>query len=300
MGTEDPAAVADVLAKRRDLLAALRDGPARKRALVERLDIPRTTLDRGVRELTDAGLVERVDGGLRATGVGREALAAHDEYHGRLDGVLRARPLFEPLDPDAPLDRRFLAGAEISRPDPSAPDRVVDRLFESVRDAGTVRGIAPVALAGHLETFDRAATAGGAVPELVVTPDVFDHLVEVRGRRLRESVAAGDTAVYRARVDVPFGVWIAEGGAEDGGAADGGDGAGGSDRAGGGDGTDAEAGVVVYTETGVGGVAVNDTARAVSWARERYAEARRGAERITADAVDEHLGGDRGDGGAGE
>jgi len=268
MESGETAAVADALAKRRDLLAALCEGPTRKPALVETLGLPRTTLDRGVRELVDAGLAERADGGVRATGLGREALAARDEYRDRLDGLVRAAALFEPLPTETSLDRRFLAGAEVSRPEPSAPDRVVARLLESVRNADEVRGVAPVALAGHLEPFDRAATAGGTVPELVVTPDVLDHLVEVRGERFRESLRDGDLAFYRAAVDVPFGVWIADG-----------------------DDESAEAGVVVYTDTGVGGVAVNGRPEAVSWARERYGAAREEAEPVTADRVARRLDG---------
>ncbi|MFC7135450.1 hypothetical protein ACFQRB_15980 [Halobaculum litoreum] len=63
MTAGDATEIAGTLAKRRDVLAALFEGPVRKRTLVEELGVPRTTLDRGVRELVDHGLAERVDGG---------------------------------------------------------------------------------------------------------------------------------------------------------------------------------------------------------------------------------------------
>ncbi|MFC6794694.1 hypothetical protein ACFQFH_10570 [Halobaculum halobium] len=43
--------------------------------------------------------------------------------------------------------------------------------------------------------------------------------------------------------------------------------------------------MVVYTDTGVGGVAVNDDPTAVAWARERFDRARADAERVTPEAV---------------
>jgi len=266
MTSGDPAEIPRVLAKRRDVLAALCDGPVRKRRLVDELDVPRTTLDRGVRELVDAGLAERVDGGVRATAVGERALSERDRYRARLDGLRRGEPLFEALPDDTELDARFLAGASVSRPDPSLPDGVVERLFESVHTADEVYGVAPAALSGHIDTFDAEATAGGAVPEMVVTPAVLDHLVEHRPEQFAADLREGVVEFFRAPVAVEFGVWIAE-------HADGED----------------EAGIVVYTDTGVGGVAVNDDRRGVNWAREQFDRARSGAERVTPETVlDEH------------
>ncbi|SHG79073.1 helix-turn-helix transcriptional regulator [Halobaculum gomorrense] len=267
MTTGDATEIAGVIAKRRDILAALRDGPVRKRTLVDELGVPRTTLDRSVRELSDAGLAERADGGVRATTLGRNALDAHDRYRARLDGLARGEPLFDALPEETPLDGRFLAGASISEPDPNVPDGVVDRLFESVRNAEAVYGVAPAALTGHLDTFDDEATAGGAVPRMVVTPAVLDHLIDRRGERLAADLREGAFEFFCAPLEITFGLWVA---AHD-------------------DGDD-EAGIVVYTDTGVGGVAVNDAAEAVAWARERFERAREDAERITPEAVCERRG----------
>jgi len=262
MTAADAAEVASVLAKRRDVLAALCDGPVRKRRLVDELGVPRTTLDRGVRELVDAGLAERVDGGVRATAVGTRALSERDRYRARLDGLERGEPLFEALPDDTELDAQFLAGASVCRPDPSLPDGVVERLFESVRAADEVYGVAPAALSGHLDTFDAEATAGGAVPKMVVTPAVLEHLIEHRPERFAADLREGAVEFLCAPVEIAFGVWIA---AHD-------------DR-------DDEAGIVAYTDTGVGGVAVNDDPGAVDWARERFDRARSNAEPVTPETV---------------
>ncbi|UIO99421.1 hypothetical protein Hbl1158_12945 [Halobaculum sp. CBA1158] len=264
MTTGDAAEMASVLAKRRELLATLCDGPVEKRVLVDELGVPRTTLDRGVRELVDAGLARRADGGVRATAVGARALAERDRYRERLDGLERGAPLFEALPDDTALDARFLAGASVSRPDPSLPDGVVERLLESVRAADGVTGVAPAALSGHLDTFDAAATTGDAVPELVVTPTVLDHLIDRRPERLVADLREGAFEFRCGPVDVEFGLWVGEH----------------DDR-------DDEAGVVVYSDTGVAGVAVNDDPRAVSWARERVERARERADPVTVETVRE-------------
>ncbi|WP_277555180.1 helix-turn-helix transcriptional regulator [Halobaculum limi] len=267
MTTGDAATLADVLAKRRDVLAAVCDGPLDKRTLVDRLDVPRTTLDRGVRELVDAGLADTVDGGVVATAVGRTVLDEHDGYRRRLAGIAAAEPLFESLPEDTPLDGRFLAGATVATPEPTVPDGVIERLFESVASARRVRGVAPVALSGHVDTFDAEATAGDAPPELVVSPDVLDHLIETRYDRVLELVEAEAMEYYYGPTSVCFGVWVAEH----------------DDRA-------DEAGLVVYTDTGVGGVAVNDTHEAVAWANECIDETRATATKLTAEEVRERRG----------
>ncbi|MFC7137525.1 hypothetical protein ACFQRB_15985 [Halobaculum litoreum] len=148
------------------------------------------------------------------------------------------------------------------------PDGVVERLFDSVRNAASVRGLAPVALAGHVETFDAEATTRGAVPEMVLTPAVFDHLVESRPDRLREQIREGEFEFLVGPIEGRFGLWIAEH----------------EDRP-------DEAGLLVYTDTGVGGVAINDTQTAVAWARSRYEAARETAEPVTLDRVDERAAG---------
>lgn len=264
MTAGDESETAGVLAKRREVLAALVEGPVRKRVLVEELDVPRTTLDRAVRELVDEGLAERVDGGFRATVVGAKALESHDRYHAELAGLREAQPLFESLPPETAVDGRFLAGASVSRPDPSMPDGVVERLFESVRNAARVRGIAPVALSGHVDTFDAEATAGGAVPEMVLTPAVFDHMIRTRHERLVEQIREGNFEFYCGPVESRFGLWIVDH-----------------------ENRSSEAGVLAYTDTGVGGVAINDTPEAVAWARGRYERARELADPVTLDAIAE-------------
>lgn len=266
MSSPDANEVASVLAKRRECLRAVTGGPVRKRDLVDSLDIPRTTLDRAVRELTEVGLVECASGGIRATGFGREALAAADSYREALGGLADGSCLLDALPASTPLGAAFLRGASVSRATPPAPDRVVDGLFDSVSGADSVRGVAPAVLSGHMESFQEHASSGGAVPELLVTPAVLDQIVAVREEALVETLRNGEVDLRSGPVPFRFGLWLVD---------------------------DAEAGVVVYTDTGVRGVAVNDTEEALTWAREQYDRVAEQAEVVTARDVADTLGGDQ-------
>lgn len=206
MSSPDATEVASVLAKRRECLRAVTGGPVRKRDLVDSLDIPRTTLDRAVRELAEVELVECASGGVRATGFGREALAAADGYRETLDGLADASCLLDVLPAATPLGAAFLRGASVSRATPPTPDRVVTDLFDSVADADSVRGVAPAALTGHMESFQEHASSGGAVPELLVTPAVLDQIVAVRGRAVVESLHDGEIDLRSGPVPFRFGL----------------------------------------------------------------------------------------------
>ncbi|WP_435124599.1 helix-turn-helix transcriptional regulator [Halobaculum sp. D14] len=265
MNGADTETVADVLAKRRDCLDALADGPVEKRDLVDRLDTPRTTLDRAVGELTDVGLAEAANGGYRATTFGREALAVHDDYRSRLGGLTDAAELLDALPADTALCADFLDGADVHLSCPDAPDGVVDVLLDSVSDDARIRGVAPVALTGHVESFGDAAGGGAEPPELVVTPGVLDHLVETLGDGVKQSVRDGEMRLRCGRVPARFGLWLTG---------------------------DDQAGVVVYTDTGVRGVALNDDEDAVEWARDRFARVRDRSAPVTPAVVDDVAAGD--------
>ncbi len=262
MSDPEVANVANIVTKRERTLRILTDGPRRKTGLVESLDQSRSTLDRAIRELEEAGLVEPVNGGYRATSFGRNALETYLTYQERLDGLCEGASLLEPLPPDTPLGPAFLTHADVSMADPSAPDRVIEQVFDSVDAAEGLRGLAPATLTGHLETFHQHATRGGCHPEIVVTESVFDHLLRVRGERLEQSIRNGEVRLMKGPVPLRFGLWIVD---------------------------DTEAGIIVYTETGIKGVAVNDTDAALEWTNEVYDRVSSKATPVTADEISSAL-----------
>jgi predicted transcriptional regulator len=258
MGGTDRGEVENVLAKRGETLRALLERPRSKRDMVDDLGTPRSTLDRAVRELETTGLVEYRDGAYHPTLFGRAALETHEWYRQSLEDLATAADVVAPLPPDSPLDRTFLTGAEVVASAPHLPDEVVSRLLESVGEADRVRGVAPVGMDGHLDAFrDATATRAGGL-ELVLTPELFDHIARTRPQETLEAVESGRARFFRADIPFRFGLWVAD---------------------------DREAGVVVYTDTGIRGVLVNDDGDAVEWALELYERVKGGAEPIRPDHV---------------
>jgi predicted transcriptional regulator len=238
--------VADVLAKRHDVLRALVEEPRPKRDLVEALDVPRSTLDRAVRELERVGLVECSGGTPEPTAFGRRACRTRTSYLSELRGLRRGADVISSLPADSPVDETVLRGADVARPSEATPDSAVGALLRSVRGADSrVRGVAPAALTGHASAFVERATEGDTELELLLSEEVLDAVR--RSDRIEEVGGRSDVAVQRGPIPVSFGLWLVD---------------------------DSEVGVVVYTDSGVGGVIVNDTERAVAWGEDLYSRVR--------------------------
>ncbi|MDS0299484.1 hypothetical protein NDI76_12100 [Halogeometricum sp. S1BR25-6] len=248
-----------MVTNREPILRALVRGPLNKPELTEAVDSSRSTVDRAIRELVDAGLVGRADGRYEATLAGRSALDAVEAFHDRMHGVESAAGVLSHLGPDEPINPDFLAGADVHVATPEMPDGVVERLFDSVEAATHLRGIAPVALSGHLNGFYEAARSNDARVEMLIDADVLDSLVATASTRetLLAQLRKERVTILRGEVPFSFGLWL----------------------------TEAEAGVVVYSDTGVRGVIINDDAEACAWAETIFETLSAEAQRLTASGI---------------
>lgn len=150
----------DVLAKRSVLLERIGDGITDKRALEDELGCSRSTLNRGIRELEEAGLLARPSADLELTLAGEVAVEAFSELW---EPLVAAVPLLEHLTDDAQFDVDLLRGAtvvESAMPDPDAP---VNALATYLDDADHVRATVPTtswpfarAFADHVDGLEAA------------------------------------------------------------------------------------------------------------------------------------------------
>jgi len=99
-----------VLTKRSGILGRLCEGSAHKRDLVDELDQSRRTIHRAINELEELELVERGNEGFVATVAGRLALDELGAFRGRLDDVVAAREVLDPVPLDAPIETDAVAG----------------------------------------------------------------------------------------------------------------------------------------------------------------------------------------------
>lgn len=242
------------LLRRHEVLCAVCDGTGDKRCLVERLDMPRSTLDDVMRELSEAGLVRYTGGAWRPTTVGECACEVHGEYLERTAGLTAAATVLEPI-PDCDISGAMLDGCHVLEPDAVLPDRNVTAFTERVRSADRLQGLVPQALAGHVPSIhDEMVGESSMTTELVFDPAVYDELTGLYDDRFREAVEHDRITLYRRPLATDYGLWIAD---ED------------------------HVGIVVYAGGGARGLIINDTDAAVDWATEKYRRIRDQANEIS-------------------
>jgi len=248
-----------LLLRRRAVLRAVVDGVGDKRDIVERLDIPRSTLDDVMRELAEAGLVSYDDGCWRPTSVGRAAQAIHADYTDRVSGVADAASVLGAV-PDIDIGQAMLDGCTVHEPDDILPDRAVTAFTEQVRVADELHGLVPQALTGHVPSIHEEVISDQSMEvELVFEPAVFDQLVDIYTAEMTRALETDRIGFYRTPLAHPYGLWITD---------------------------EAHAGVIIYGDGGIRGIIVNDTDAAVDWATERYRRASAEAEPITLASVE--------------
>jgi len=213
MGTDANEAV-DLVGRRLGVLTALMDGAKGVTELAEVTDSSRSTANRAVRELEEAGLVERADGGYAVTLAGRLLTERYLRFREEeAAGVLAAEPVLTHLPPDCPVDTAVLAGCRVETATETAPYRPRERLLSATRDADRVRVALP-ALGDprYLRSWHELVVAGGEV-ELLVTEALRADLDDGFPRLLPAMVATGR---FTVRVgDVPdLGLALVENGGE--------------------------------------------------------------------------------------
>lgn len=146
----------------------LLDGPSYKRDLVASVDRSRSTVDRAVRELEAAGLVERADGGYVATVAGQLAAEEYRTATDSLATVEAAVAALEPLPYDARLSGELLADAtvELAGRDADA-SALADRFLDHLASADS----AQVVVAGSASEAFTAEVVAAAGSTALLPPD---------------------------------------------------------------------------------------------------------------------------------
>lgn len=167
----------DLLGRRAELLAHLRDTPSDKRELVADLDVPRSTLDRALRELETADLVGYEDGVYRLTAMGRRLTAEFMQFRERLERAVELEPALRWTTPEQfDLDLRWLADAEVWTPDPNDPWTMINRYVSALEAADRICGAVPLVNLRAVETVHERAVVGGATVDIVLDSGVVDRL----------------------------------------------------------------------------------------------------------------------------
>ncbi len=245
MAAPDLADFLEVMQRRGYLLAELRDGEMTKPELEGALDVSRSTIDRGVRELESKMLIERGQEGYRQTLPGKLALREYAAFTRRIAGLYSGTDLLATMPREASFDLAMLKGARIVESERSYPHRPVETLYERIGSATTVREFTPAVHPRQVATYGNLVDDGAEV-ELVLTETVVERLLSSYAEEFESTMANGGLTVLEAPADLQYGLTVAR--TDDG----------------------PLAAVMVYTDAGVRGCIVNDDEAAVEWARTRY------------------------------
>ena len=238
----EPSEMMDVVVRRSDFLTELVDGPIHKPALQSELDVSRSTVYKAVRELEELELVERADGGYRASLAGRLLFEQYRQFRAATETVAGPAALVSVLPPDCPLSVDFLDGAEAVYAQPHAPYYPVRALEDFVDRPAHLRGASPVVLPEFVELHREQVVSGGRRSEMILSEPLIERLVSDYPDAFLETVSTDRLAVRETGRRLPFGLLIA-------------------------DEPVARVAVLVYDSRGdLRGLLMNDTERARDWA----------------------------------
>ena len=199
--------VVDTVASRRPLLEVLRGEPKDKRVLVDELEMSRSTVDRGVRELNTLGLVEYSDNGFVVTPIGELAveglseLASTIELGQQMETFLQWVPM-EEFD----LDVRLLADAEILVAEPGNPYAMINSHVQLIKTMDNCRAFLPFTGLHAHEAAHQQVVEHNASGEIVGEPDIIDvHMSNPKYAELAEEiVATGRFEYFEYPEELPY------------------------------------------------------------------------------------------------
>ena len=189
-----------LLVRRGELLARVVADPTAKSRLAETLDLSRSTVDRAVRELETAGLVEDRDGAVRATVRGRLLVVRYDRFAERAAAVREADQILDQLSNDL-LSPDLLAVLEDATvyPPGSDPAGSFERLETALEHADDLRAVVGPATRRYcLDSIRERVIEGGMTAELVCDPAFLEGAVTAGREALVSLLDEGGCTLLRS------------------------------------------------------------------------------------------------------
>lgn len=244
--TNDPATeLLGLLAQRGEYLEAIADGAGGKHELAARFDVSRSTVDRAVRELSDAGLLERSHGEVSLTLSGRLVLAAFRQFRSEVRGLAEAADVLAELADDVPLDVSLFADATVVSAAPHTPQKPIGELEDVIANATQVRTLANSVLPDLVSLYRDRIADGELTADVVVSPDVLDVLVAEHHGDVNDAVSTDRMTLSLAPGSLPYGLVLASL-------------------------PDQDVVVVICGRETITGIVVNDDPSALDWAESRF------------------------------
>lgn len=164
------------LSRRTQLIERIREGVVDKRALTERLDVSRATIDRAVRELESAGVIERTGEGYALTLVGELAYAEFRRLLDRFETISRARELLSLLPREFEIDPAVLDDAEIVLAEQPMPHEPLERFEELLEEHDRTTVYSPIGFPTSISAVHHQITETETELELFLDERLVERL----------------------------------------------------------------------------------------------------------------------------
>ena len=219
--------------------------PKEKRELIGAVEKPRSTVDRDVRLLDEAGAVERDAGRYRLTSFGRLVLESVSTTNELFAAICRAEAVVDAMPTAAMVPPELFVDATVIATEEHAPAEVIRETSARVVDATAVDALVPVV---HPLSVDRICAALEADAEidrfdLVFTSPVVSELIRSYETPFRTLIADDTARLFEVR-SLPYGLFHLE-------------------RSG-----ESEVVVLAYESGSPAGAIVSSTEFAIEWAEE--------------------------------
>lgn len=194
------------IGKRARILDSLLAEPKDKRDLTDDLDISRSTINRGIRELEAVGAIEYVDGEFVPTVCGREAATKYRCFREQMETIQQLEPFLRWIPPDEfEVDLEHLSEASLHLPDPSDPYSMINHHVETLRETETIRAVLPFVGLHATEAVHERVVDHGARSEIIVQAETAETLLSGDYERfMREMSTTGRLDVYVTERPIPY------------------------------------------------------------------------------------------------
>ena len=219
--------------------------PKEKRELIGAVDKPRSTVDRDVRLLDEAGAVERDAGRYRLTAFGRLVLESVSTTFEVFTAICRAEAVVDAMPTTAMVPPELFVDATVIAAEEHAPAEVIRETSDRVHEATAVDALVPVVHPLHVDRFCAVLEDGAEVDrfDLVFTSAVVSELIRSYETPFRTLITDDTTRLFEVR-SLPYGLFHLE-------------------RSG-----ESEVVVLAYESGSPAGAIVSSTEFAIEWAEE--------------------------------
>jgi tetratricopeptide (TPR) repeat protein/predicted transcriptional regulator/energy-coupling factor transporter ATP-binding protein EcfA2 len=200
-----------LVADRLDLLEYVQT-PREKRTLVTERSAARSTINRAIRELEGAGLIQRTTAGYTTTPIGQRITARYRTLLATLTELLDVRDLLAHLPSDCALPPTLCTGTTIERASETTPYRLLAGVRERLDTADRIQAVLPaLAKPQLLDVCHHRVVRHGATLELITDPALAETLTsEFPGPLAEMAAAAAGTFTASVTDTPPFGLVLAD------------------------------------------------------------------------------------------